>query len=67
MKNADEMRKLKAEKGESVIPKGDYCYCNIRMSDRKTEEGLQYLKQIGVLTGIVMKIGHINMMATAGL
>ena len=34
------MRKLKAEKGESVIPKGAYCYSNTRMSDRKTEEGL---------------------------
>jgi hypothetical protein len=44
LNNKEEMVKLKEEKGESVIPKGCYCYSNIRMTKGKTKEGLPILK-----------------------
>lgn len=37
------MRAYKAQHGESVIPKGDYCYDSLKMTDRKTEKGLPIL------------------------
>ena len=42
MKNAEEMKKLKAEKGESVIPEGMYCHGKIEQ-DKNDPKGMRLI------------------------